>query len=243
MFVTGAVGAVFFPAFRQVRDRGDPLGPPYIRVTAFYTAVIWPAMAGVALLAEPLVRLLYGELWLGAAPLLSCIALAQIFHAAIPASSDLPILLGEKRELIRRTVWQTVAALVLIAVALPFGLIWVAASRIAHGAVVFALFAGFTRRLAGFTWSDLIGTYARSAPATLAAIAPTLVAYRWVQGPDALGFIGMAICAATGVACWLATLFATRHQAFGEIVAMARPVLARVLSRRSPPPVVEVSDG
>jgi O-antigen/teichoic acid export membrane protein len=68
MLISGAIGSVFYPAFARIRDRGDPLGPAYLRVVAGYTAVIWPGMTGLALCAEPIVRLLYGSNWLGVAP-------------------------------------------------------------------------------------------------------------------------------------------------------------------------------
>ena len=53
MLISGAIGSVFFPAFARIRDRGEPLGPAYLRVVAGYTAVIWPGMAGLALAAGP----------------------------------------------------------------------------------------------------------------------------------------------------------------------------------------------
>ncbi|MFM2372415.1 MAG: hypothetical protein RIS85_2137, partial [Pseudomonadota bacterium] len=57
LLIAGAVTGVFYPAFRRVRDSGQPLGPPYLRVMAAYTGVTWPAMAGIAVLAEPLIHL------------------------------------------------------------------------------------------------------------------------------------------------------------------------------------------
>ena len=72
--IAGAMGSVFYPAFARIRDRGEPLGPSYLRVCAGYSAIIWPGMAGLALAAEPLVRILYGPEWMGVAPLLTMIA-------------------------------------------------------------------------------------------------------------------------------------------------------------------------
>ena len=53
MLISGAIGSVFYPAFARIRDRGDPLGPAYLRVVAGYTAIIWPGMAMLSLAAEP----------------------------------------------------------------------------------------------------------------------------------------------------------------------------------------------
>src|SRR5690606_24118817 len=32
MLIGGAIGGVFFPAFARIRERGEPLGPAYLRV-------------------------------------------------------------------------------------------------------------------------------------------------------------------------------------------------------------------
>ncbi|MFX8581908.1 oligosaccharide flippase family protein, partial [Acinetobacter baumannii] len=85
-----AIGSVFFPAFARIRDRGEPLGPAYLRVCAGYSGVVWPGMAGLALAAEPLVRLLYGPAWVQTAPLLSMIATMEVMLVALPLVSDLP---------------------------------------------------------------------------------------------------------------------------------------------------------
>ena len=76
---------------------GEPLGPPYLRVVAAYTGVTWPAMAGIAVLAEPIINLLYGARWIGAAQLLGWVALSQLCYVALPLKGDLPVLLGRRR--------------------------------------------------------------------------------------------------------------------------------------------------
>ena len=75
---------------------------------AAYTGVTWPAMAGIAVLAEPLIRLLYGERWMAAAPLLTWVALSQIGYVALPLYADLPVLMGRLKPLMRCMIIETV---------------------------------------------------------------------------------------------------------------------------------------
>jgi O-antigen/teichoic acid export membrane protein len=221
LLVAGAVTGVFYPAFRQVRDEGKPLGPPYLRVVAAYTGVTWPAMAGIAVLAEPLIRFLYGDRWVAAAPLLLWVALAQCCYVALPLAGDLPLLFGRKRELVRRSVIDTGASLALLVLAAPFGLVWVAASRLVHGIAWIAIYGGMMRRMLGYRNSELIGIHARSLVATVAAVLPALVLYLVWDGPSAAGFAQMASGGAIGIALWLVTLRVTRHPAWTEIAAIA----------------------
>lgn len=233
LLVAGAVTGVFYPAFRQVRDSGQPLGPPYLRVVAAYTGVTWPAMAGIAVLAQPLVQLLYGDKWMAAAPLLGWIALSQLCYVALPLNADLPLLLDRMKALIHRNIVETAASVLLIAVSAPFGLLWVAISRFAHGVLWVAIYAPFMRRMLGFGWRDLILVYLRSSAATLAAVAPLLVSYALWHGPAQTGFVQAASMVGAGIVCWFATLWLVRHPLRAEITGMLGEIIAVLPHRRA----------
>lgn len=232
LLVSGAVTGVFYPAFRQVRDKGEPLGPPYLRVVAAYTGVTWPAMAGIAVLATPLVDLLYGERWLAAAPLLTWIALSQLCYVALPLNADLPLLVGQMKGLIHRNVAETVASLVLIAIAAPFGLLWVAISRFVHGLVWIAIYAPFLREMLALRWRDLGGVYWRSLLATMAAVAPLLGSYALWHGPEQTGIVQAGSMVLAGIALWLAALRLTGHALYAEILGLAGEIIAAVIPAR-----------
>lgn len=232
MLASGAVAGVFYPAFARIRDRGEALGPPYERVVACYCAVTWPAMAGLAVLAEPLIRLLYGERWIAAALPLQWIAVSQLFFIALPLHVELPILMGKMRPLVLRCLLDTAISIALLALGASMGLEWAAASRVAYGLAWVAIFAGFLHRLVGFDWGRLFSLYARTALATLAAIAPALLFYDVWDGPRQSGFAQIVASGFAGLVAWLIALWFVRHPALGEIVALATPFTTR-LRRRS----------
>ena len=234
LLLAGAVTGVFYPAFRQVRDSGQPLGPPYLRVVAAYTGITWPAMAGIALLAEPLVRLLYGERWIAAAPLLAWVAMAQLCYVSLPLNGDLPILLGRMRTLIRRNLVESFASVALLALAAPFGLWWVAVSRMAHGLLWIALYAGLMRAMVGFSWRGLLTIWLRSGAATLAALAPTVALFALWQGPSQSGFAQLLASAGLGMISWLIALKLLRHPAFDEVSGLVGHLLANLRARGRP---------
>ncbi len=232
LLLAGAVTGVFYPAFRLVRDRGEPLAPPYLRVVAAYTGVTWPAMAGIAVLAQPLIEILYGERWIAAAPLLAWVALAQLCYVALPLNGDLPILLGRMRGLIHRNITEMIVSLVLLALAAPFGLVWVAISRFAHGLFWVVIYAPFMRGMIEFSWRDLLIVWCKSLIATIAAVAPLLASYALWRGPAEAG-LGQAVGGAlAGILCWLAVLPIIGHPLFAEIAAMLAEL--RGAQRRRP---------
>ncbi|MFM9936106.1 MAG: lipopolysaccharide biosynthesis protein [Novosphingobium sp.] len=231
LLVAGAVTGVFYPAFRRVRDNGEPLAPPYLRVVAAYTGITWPAMAGIAVLAAPLINLLYGPRWDAAAPLLGWIALSQLCYVALPLNADLPLLLDRMRSLIRRNIIETAASVLLIAVSAPFGLLWVAISRFVHGLIFIVIYAPMMQEMLGFRWRDLAVIYVRSLLATAAAVTPVLISYALWRPAAEAGLVQMASMAGAGGVCWLITLRLTGHPLFAEIAAMLGDITASLRQR------------
>lgn len=237
LLVAGAVTGVFYPAFRQVRDSGQPLGPPFLRVVGAYTGVTWAAMAGIAVLATPLVQILYGPKWLEAAPLLKWIALSQLCYVAVPLAYDLPLLLDRKTELIRRNLIETAISVLLIALAAPFGLEWVAITRFVHGLIWIAIYAPFMRTMLNFSWPELARVWGKSLAATLAAVAPLLVSYALVHPSTEAGLLQIGLSTLAGVILWFAVLARTRHPLLVEITGLLRAVRSAAIRPRAAPAV------
>jgi O-antigen/teichoic acid export membrane protein len=234
LLIAGAVTGVFYPAFRRIRDSGEPLGPPYLRVLAAYTGVTWPAMAGIAVLAEPLVRLLYGERWLAAAPLLTWVALSQVGYVALPLFADLPVLLGRLKPLIRCMVVETIASIALIVASAPFGLEWVAISRLGHAVLWVAIYLPLMTRTLDLPVRMIAATWLRSALVTVAAVLPVLAGYALGHGPETVGLAQTAATVLCGVACWFVSLRLVRHPLLPEILAIISGLAAGL--RRNPAP-------
>ncbi|HWU01972.1 MAG TPA: oligosaccharide flippase family protein [Novosphingobium sp.] len=240
MLISGAIGSVFYPAFARKRDAGEPLGPPYLRVVAGYTAIIWPGMAGLALASRPVVHLLYGDRWTAVAPLLSAISLTEIFLVMLPLHTDLPILLGRLNRLMVFNVADTVISLSLLALGCLWGLEGAAISRLVYGLCWLALYARFLHGLVGFDVRALLTIYAKSAAGAVAALAPLAGVYLCWVGPDAITMPVLLPAVGAGVGLWLAVLVLVRHPALDDLFAMAAHLpggrvlapLARIATRR-----------
>lgn len=220
MLVTGAIGGVFYPAFARIRDRGETLAPPYLRVVAGYSAVTWPAMAFLSVAAAPIVLLLYGETWAAVAPLLAWIALSELFFTALPLHMEIPIVMGRMRTLLWLNLIDTAVSIGLLVLAATYSLEWAAASRVGWGILWFAIYARFMRGLIGFEWRAMIAIYLKSGAAALATIAP----FGWLvwQGTPAgeIGVITLTASALAGCVGWAAAIVVLRHPVRHELVGM-----------------------
>lgn len=231
MLLTGAIGAVFYPTFARMRDRGAPLAPPYLRVVAGFTAVTWPAMAFLAAAALPIVLLLYGETWAQVAPLLALIALSEIFFTALPLQMEIPILLGKMRRLLVFNLIDTAVSIGLLLLGAWWSLEAAAASRIGYGLLWWLIYAWLFRRLIALSWGALFDIYWRSLAVAVAAVAPLLLVYAAGISPAAMPLLLLMASALAGGLCSLATLFLVRHPARLEIAGFAELLPQRLLWR------------
>ncbi|MEO7553716.1 MAG: oligosaccharide flippase family protein [Alteraurantiacibacter sp.] len=217
MLVVGAINAVFYPAFARKRDAGEPLAAPYLHLVACNTALQWPAAVGLALAAEPVVYLLYGPNWMDVAPLLRWTALAEIFFVAIPLQMDIPILLGRIKTLVWVNLIDTALTVALLATFCLWGVEAAALSRIATGALWFAIYAVLLCRLLELPIGAAALTYAKSGMCALAAGLPLALARWFGWFGDDIGFVPLVGLVAAGGLCWLATLPLVRHPFWGEV--------------------------
>jgi O-antigen/teichoic acid export membrane protein len=225
--VSGALAAVFYPAFARVRDRGEPLAPHYERVVASYCAITWPAMAGLAACSLPVITMLYGERWTAAANPLAWIAISQILFVALPLHVELPILLGRMPGLLWRTAIDNTISVALLLVGAAISLDAASASRVAYAVIWLAIHAPFMKSLVGFSWSAMLRNWAQSALVTGLAVLPVVLGYLFWAPAAQAGFVQMVVCAGTGVGLWLIGMRQCRHPAYDEVHQMSGSLLAR----------------
>jgi len=233
MLVTGAISGVFYPAFARKRDAGEPLAEPYLHLMACNTALSWAAMTGLAIAAGPLVRLLYGENWMAAAPLLFWMALGEMFFIAMPLQMDIPILLGRIRVLVWVNLLETCAAVTILALASMISLEAAAISRVCYAFVWWAIYAVFLTRLMALPVRRIAVIYLQSIVCALAAGLPMIVLLRCL-GSENAGLPALLLGTGLGGLAWVAMLFLCRHPAREEIRLALNVARDTLRARRLP---------
>lgn len=229
--VAGAVSAIYYPTFARLRDEGKEIGPYYERVVAAHGAIVWPAMALLAVLSEPVILMLYGPGWAEAAPLLTFVALAECCFVALPLHMDLPILLGRLRQLLYFNIADTALSVTTLAVGATMGVKAAAASRLIYGVGWFFLYAFWLKGLVGFRWRVVLQVYAASLGVVLVTILPALYAVTVWRTPATLDFIPFALTAGASGLFWLCAIFVLRHPARQDLTGMALHLIAPLRRR------------
>jgi O-antigen/teichoic acid export membrane protein len=231
--IVGAFQPVIFSAFAAEIRAGGTLKAAYLHSLALLSAVQWPVLVVLALLAEPIVRLILGPQWDAAAPVLRLLALAYLSMA--PAALTYPTLVatGRVRDTLTSSLITLPVGALAMALAAPYGIEAIAASMFFSWPLQIAVSLWFIRRQIHFTVPELLGAVWKSAPVALAAaVAPAAVIAREGLRPDLpLAILALALGGA-GLG-WLLGLAATQHPLLNELLHIARLLWPR---RRRPVP-------
>lgn len=119
------------PAFGgAARDgaRASDLLPGVMRLTSFVT---FPAFAGLAVLSEPVLVLLFGQKWSPAAPILSAISVFGMYLCAERVQQTFCLAAGKAGRLAVLSWIEVASSVLMIAVVAPYGLLAVAIAFVA----------------------------------------------------------------------------------------------------------------
>lgn len=75
------IGSVTFPAYVKVKNNQKMLQQAFFKTTSYITLITVPLGLGIVLVADPLIRTLFPDEWLGAIPVTRAIALYALFFS------------------------------------------------------------------------------------------------------------------------------------------------------------------
>ena len=223
----GAAPSVIFSAFSNNARNEIAVGPSYVRSLELLTAIYWPAVCVIGLLAFPIIQILLGSQWQETVPLVQIMAGAALFGAPVGLSFTVPVALGQFRLTPILAAFHVLVSVSCVLLAAPHGPVAIAWSAWVSTPVNAAAALYLVHRIAHFSMRDLSLKLAASAAVAVgAALGPlAVIAFRGWQFNLSLsaGFIAV-ILAGLG---WLAALATVRHPLLDYV-----PVLLQRLRSR-----------
>jgi len=159
---------VLFPAYSRWQDDRKQVAQVYLRVVRVVAAVVGPAMVGVALISHDFVRVVLGERWLAAAPVLAVLA-PVAFVQSLSGLGDRVLTALDRTRLIRRfTTLESVLTVPAFALGLHWGILGVAVCYAAVNTPLQLVYIWLTLRALGLGVSDFVRSFAGVIEAVLA---------------------------------------------------------------------------
>jgi len=232
VFLAGA-SPVVLPAFSVSARAGEDLRPPYLHALGLITALQWPALVVLALLAYPIVVILLGDQWLEVVPLVRIVALASLFTFSFELNYPVLVAMGAVRDVFVRALIVCPASACIATLAVIGGglhaLAWSMMIIIPFHAYV-AL--EFVRRRLALSWIDILLSVLRSGlVALMTSIGPFAMAVAATPRFE-LGMADAVAAACLAAISWMAGLWLTHHPLLEEMAKVA-PVLARLAPPRT----------
>lgn len=115
------VSHMLFPAFSRIRSESERLRQAYLAAQGVLTTTILPMTVGLALLAEPVVRLLLSDKWLPAVPYIQILALCIAFRL-VQSLKPIAMATGDTKALFNRDLRSMLIRLPLMVLGVVWGL-------------------------------------------------------------------------------------------------------------------------
>jgi O-antigen/teichoic acid export membrane protein len=218
--ISSALHPVVLPALAEHARRGGSLREPYLLGLSYMAAVHVPAMVCLALLAEPVVRILLGPQWDEVPTLVRLMAMGMVW--LFPAFLTYPVLvtLGRIRDTLISSLISIPPSILVIAAAAPHGIKAVAAASIATGPLQAFVAVSFVRRHVGLAWSEILRAAAPGVVATVGAAAGIVGVMSLLGFRTNLSFGEMMVAILAAGPGWLAGLWFGRHPLIAELLAL-----------------------
>lgn len=222
--VMNAVWNVALPYFsQQSREAGDVKGQ-FLKSVAFLTAIAWPFFILLAIMAYPVIRILFGPQWDASVPLSRYLCVAAFITAPFLLFSSILFGIGRMREALPAIVGVAILQVCAVFVAASWGVEVVAASFIPIALMKSAVAYLLLRNTLGFNFREFAGAMKHSAGVALFVAVPPMAVVVFMP-PDSQHLWSPLMLGALGAfAGWIVGLFVFRHPLREELLTVLRKI-------------------
>ncbi len=135
--ITSIIYRVLFPALASVKEDKEQLVAISKGVIRYASFISFPLLLWIAMIAEPMVRVLLTEKWMHAVPIIQIICVARMISIVAGISVELLNSVGRSDLSFRQDLLKMVIRIIFLLAAFKFGIIWIAFAELAATSVHF----------------------------------------------------------------------------------------------------------
>ncbi len=215
------------PAFADAGMSPVAMRAAYIRIVGTSVFMMTPLLAGLSLLAQPMITLFFGDVWVSATPIVSLLCALYLLLAGNQINDYLMFAIGSRTVPMQRGLVQTLLALLLGWAGSAWGLPWTAAGFVLAGLLVWPWPQAIANKAIAFGFLDL--AFALKAPLLATG---TLSLFLWSalqqMRPTAVTLIALVACGAA--------VFLLSHRLVIRASPSSHDALKGLLQLRRPAP-------
>lgn len=221
-----ATGIIFVRLSKELHETGS-LHHTFVRALRLITAVMWPLLIGIAVLARPAITILYGDRWLGAAGPLSILMIWQFIALGFGMNWELFVLRNETARQTKFEAIRAVLGLIAFTIGSLLSISAAALGRVVESATGYLLYRPWIDRMAGTRPGEVERIYGESLLLTVVATAPALVLMTVVGWNPHVSRAALVLAVLLGIIGWGSMLIRRNHPLLAEIRLLRDGVRAK----------------
>ena len=121
--ITGILQRVTYPVLSSIQDEDERLRINYIKFLRLSAIIVFPLMMGLAAVAEPFIRLVLTEKWIGVVILLQILCFSYMWYPVHAINLNLLQVKGRSDLFLRLEVIKKIMITVMLCVSIPLGVV------------------------------------------------------------------------------------------------------------------------
>lgn len=201
---------------QDLRDTGS-LRDSFLAATKMLTAVFWPAMLGVAVLAGPIMHDLYGPRWDAAALPLAILMVAQAIAIGFAMAVELCVLTGRMGWQVKIETGRALISLAALTVGAMISLPAAALGRVVDSLAGFLAYRPRMPEMAEASASETRQAYGASLLATFVTVLPVAMVMAFNGWSPSAPLLQIGLAVVLGGLLWIVVLARTGHPLWAEL--------------------------
>lgn len=211
---------VTYPALSKVKNEPDRLKDGYKKIFRVISFLIFPAIIGLIIVAEPLVVTLIGEKWIKTVPILQVLSLAGLIYHMHVINLDILRVLGRSDLILKLEILKKIGVTIAITIGLVYGFWGLIVAQVISSYLSLYLNMIYTNRLMNYSKTeqliDVFPIIKFSIPMAVIVFAINLIDFQYP-------ILRLSISVLSGVFVYLVTSLWLKPQPFKDIVYILRP--------------------
>ncbi len=154
--VNGTISSVMFPALSSQQEKKEKVKKMVRRSIVTSSFIIFPLMLGLAVVAEPLIKILLTDKWLPAVPFLQIMCFASMLYPLHTANLQAIKALGRSDLHLKLEIIKKVIGILILLVTIPFGIYVMAFFQIINSIISTFINSFPNRKLLDYKYGEQI---------------------------------------------------------------------------------------
>ena len=158
--ITSVLQSVTFPVLSTIQNERERLADAYKRFLRMSAFIIFPLMVGLAVVADPFIRIVLTDKWEGAIYLLQIICFSMMWYPIHSINLNLLMVKGRSDYFLKLEIYKKILGVAILCVTIPLGLVAMCYGRVFSSVVCLGLNTYYTNKLIGYGfWKQIKDLY------------------------------------------------------------------------------------